>query len=233
MRASVRIVNLRAFLFFLLSASALAQSDGAALAALKLLPRDAAKRLARIEARDGAPAPERWHFLVHDPDADRGVREFVVANGKLVAVRTISQFADSLAATDVFGGDLVKVDSAQIARWAALFTAVNYGRVGTLSYQMAKDPASNVPLWVVTILDPAGDQIGTLTVNASKGVIVSSDGFEKSPAPELLASPVVATASSRKSRERAAPPTPAPTPKPSVLRRIFGSNEEKPEKPPR
>jgi len=60
-------------LLFLLSASlaftqSLAQGDGAALAALKLLPKDAAKRLARIEAWDGVPQPERRHFLAHDPD---------------------------------------------------------------------------------------------------------------------------------------------------------------------
>jgi len=205
--------------------------EGSALDALKLLPKDAAKRLARIEARDGVPQPERWHFLVHDPDADRGVREFVVANGKMVAVRTISQFADSLGTTDVFGGDAVRVDSVQIARWAALFTTANGGTVGTLNYQMAKDPASNAPVWVATILDAAGDQIGTLTVNASKGVIMSSDGFEKSPAPELLASPVVAPISSRVSKARVA--TPVPTPKPNVFRRIFGANEEKPAKPSR
>jgi hypothetical protein len=210
---------------------ALAQSDGSAFAALKLLPKEAAKRLCRIEARDGSPVPERWHFLVYDPVAERGVREFVVANGKMVAVRTLSQFADTLNETEAFGGETLKVDSETIARWAALFAVANGGKVGSLNYQMAKDPVSNGPVWVATVLDPVGDQLGALTVDAVKGAILNSDGFETAPAPELLASPVAAPVSSRSSRARIA--TPAPTPKPNVLRRIFGASEEKSAKPAR
>jgi len=210
---------------------AVAQSEGSALAALKLLPKDVAKRLARIEARDGAPVPERWHLLVYEPDSEHGVREFVVAGGRLVAVRTLSQFADTLKPSDVFGGDSVKLDSEQIARWAALFAAANGGQVGSLNYELKKDSELNGPVWTATILDPAGDQLGAITVNALKGTILDSAGFEKSPAPELLVSPVAAPVTSRPAKLRAAPPT--PTPRPNLFRRILGANEEKPPMPAR
>jgi len=224
-------VYFRGLLFLLFTSAAFAQAEGSALAALKLLPKDAAKRLARIEARDGAPAPERWHFLVYDAEADRGVREFVVAGGKVAAVRTLSQFADTLKPTDVIGGDSVKLDSEQIARWAALFVTANGGQVGTLSYELQKDSALNAPVWTATVLDPAGDQLGAITVNALNGGILTSDGFEKSPPPELLISPIIAPVATRPPKARVAPPV--ATPKPSIVRRIFGANEEKPPKPTR
>ena len=65
-------VYLRAILFFAFVSTAAAQGGGTALDALKLIPKDAAKRLARIEAREGTPAPERWYLLVHDPAEQRG-----------------------------------------------------------------------------------------------------------------------------------------------------------------
>jgi hypothetical protein len=219
-------VYFRGLFFFFFTSVAFAQSEGSALSALKLLPKDVAKRLARIEARDGAPVPERWYLLVYDPEAERGVREFVVTGGKVVAARTLSQFADSLKLSDVFGGDSVKLDSEQLARWATLFVAENGGRLGSMNFQLTKNPALNGPVWTATVLNPEGDQLGAITVNALKGTILGSDGFEKSPAPELLVSPVAAPVVTRAPKARIAPPTPAP--KPSLVRRIFGANEEKP-----
>ena len=52
-----------------------------ALEALKLLPKDARKLVARIEAREGSPNPERWHILVSDKTAENGVKEFVISAG--------------------------------------------------------------------------------------------------------------------------------------------------------
>ena len=96
----MRAVNFRALLFFACVSTAAAQGDGTALAAVKLIPKDAAKRRARIEAREGAPTPERWYLLVHEPTEKRGVREFVVAGGKFVTSRTLSQFAETLKPAD-------------------------------------------------------------------------------------------------------------------------------------
>src|SRR6187455_158050 len=74
-----------------------AEPDRTAFGALALLPKDVAARVARIEGPDGRPFPERWYVLVHDAAAPRGLREFVVTDGKALANRTLSQFADSLA----------------------------------------------------------------------------------------------------------------------------------------
>ncbi len=223
--ATLPDVNLRALLFFLLSVStAAAQGGGTALDALKLIPPDAAKRLARIEAREGTPAPERWYLLVHDPVQERGMREFVVANGKFVTSRTLSQFADTLKPADVIGADTVRVDSAHVAKLAAAFADANGAKAGSLNYELARDAASNAPAWKVTVLDAVGDQLGVLTVNATRGAVMSADGFEKSPAVELLAPPASAAGAGRPAG-KAAKPTPIPTPKPGVLKRIFSGGK--------
>ncbi len=228
------VVYLRAFLFFLSAFTAAAQSGGTALDALKLIPKDAAKRLARIEARDGTPAPERWYLIVHEPAEERGVREYVVAGGKVAGSRTLSQFAEVLKPADVFGADVVKVDSAHVAKLAATFAEANGSRLGSLSYELSRDAATGVPAWKATVLDALGDQLGVLVVNAAKATVLSSAGFEKMPAADLIGAPVEA-ATTAKITEVPRPASvqkkkPAPTPKPNLLKRIFGKNEQ-PAKP--
>jgi hypothetical protein len=207
-------------LFLTFASVACAQGDGSALDALKLLPKDSAKNLARIEAREGAPAPERWYFLVHDPGVPRGMREFVVTGGRIVANRIFSQFADGLKPSDVFGAASVKIDSREVARQAALFTAANGGRVGTVSYELLKAPAENAVVWRATVLDENGDQLGALVIHAGVGTVLSHDGFEKEPPPE----PIRAGPPSR----RSARPVATPVPRPKFFQRIFGANDRKP-----
>ena len=220
----MRTVNLRTLLFLAFVSTAAAQGGGTALDALKLIPKDAAKRLARIEAREGTPAPERWYLLVHDPAEQRGVREFVVADGKFLTSRTLSQFADTLKPTDIIGADTVKVDSAHVAKLAAAFAEANGAKVGMLNYELMRDAATNAPAWKVTVLDAVGDQLGVLAVNATRGAVLSAEGFEKSPAVELLAPPA-GVAGAGRSVAKVAKPTPTPTPKPNVLKRIFGGGK--------
>lgn len=179
-------MNVRPILFFLCAIAVAARADNTALGALKLLPKDAAKRLARIEARDGRPQPERWYLLVQDATAPGGMREMVVTGGKLVANRTLSQFADSLHPAEVVGAASVKVDSDALVRLVASFVVANGARFGSLGYELAKDAATGVPQWRVTILDPKGAQVGVLVIDATKGTVLSHDGFEKEPAAALV-----------------------------------------------
>lgn len=218
------------FLVFVTVASA--QGDGTALGALKLLPKDAAKRLARIEARDGAPAPERWHFLVYDPDSPRGLREFVVAGGKVVASRTLSQFADELKPADVIGTDSVKYNSDHVARLASLYAVANGGRVGSINYELTREASATGPVWRATVLDINGDQIGVLVVTAARGAVVRRDGLELEPAPDLLR---ISLNEQPLLPVRAGGVTAAPggQPRPQPVRATTPAPTSKPAKPPR
>jgi len=188
----MRLSPLAPVFLILMCADIFAQTEPAssALGALKLLPRGEAKRLARIEARDGTPVPERWYFIVHDPKAETGVHEYVVAGGEVVASRDVSQFAESLRAEDVIGSAGLKVNSDRAAQLAQQYALANNMSVATMQYALKKHGAAAAPLWNVTCLDEAGKELGQLVISAGRGTVVSHEGFAAEPPPPLpLAAP--------------------------------------------
>jgi len=169
----------------LLCAGAAAHGETAAttaLGALKLLPKGSAAKVALIEAREGKPAPSRWHILVHDPKEENGVREFVVANGEVVASRNLSQFAESLSADEVLG-EGIKVDSDRVAKLAQQYADANKLELAEMNFELKRDGEGAVPIWNVTCLDAAGNELGHLVLTATKGTIVSHEGFATDPKP--------------------------------------------------
>ena len=161
--------------------SAASDSEGSVLNAIKQLPRGEAKKIARIEARDGTPTPERWHILVNDPKDENGLHEYVISGGEVVASRNLSQFAESLKPTDVIGSSNVKVDSDKLSNLAQQYAAANNVTIAKLNYTLSKEGTDAAALWTVTCLDESGKQIGQIVVSAGKGVVVSHDGFTADP----------------------------------------------------
>ena len=144
-----------------------------AMEAIKLLPKNEAKKIARIEAREGTPAPERWYVIAFDEKSESGVREYAVAGGEIVATRAVSQFAEALKPADVIGGDAVRIDSDRAARLAQQYALANNATVATLNYELKRDGEGAAPLWTVTCLDEAGKELGRVVVTAGKGNVVS------------------------------------------------------------
>jgi hypothetical protein len=156
-----------------------ARAAQTALDALKMLPKGAEKNLARIEAREGTPTPERWHILVHDAQSENGLREFVVADGKLVANRTLSQFAETLTTNDVIGADAVRFNSDVLSALAARYAVSNNVRISSMNYELRKE--NGLPVWRVDCLDARGQKVGGLSVAAGNGKIVAREGFPNEP----------------------------------------------------
>ena len=207
-----------------------------ALDALKLLPKEQRARVARIEARDGTPEPERWHILVRDPAAENRLREFVVAGGVLVAERGISQFAESLASEQMLG-DSVRFNSDRAAQLAQQFAQANGMTVATIAYQLRKDTPAAIPMWRLTCSDAAGREIGSLTLTATKGWVISNQGFALEPPSvreEKAREKTRLAANTQPARERTAqpapetPPQPQPARKPGFMQRLFGAGRQVP-----
>ncbi len=182
------------FALLVLSLTELHAAGTSVFTALKAIPKPAAKNLARIEAYEGAPLPERWYVLTYDPTLPYGLREFAVENGKVVANRTLSQFADLLQPNDVIGAQALKTDTKALVTSAEAFLAANKKSPGTFDFKLMRDPGTPDPVWKVNCIDGEGDQIGTLIMSATDGRVISHPGFEN--APDLTA----------------ARPTPAPVP---------------------
>ncbi len=173
----------------LIAASAAAlhgQNATTALSALKLLPKAELKRIARIEAREGNPTPERWYILVHNPDEESGLREYVVAGGEVVAKRALSQFAEVVKAVEVIGNDGLRMDSDRVGRLAQQYAVANNVVPATINYQLRKDDNDGTPVWNVTCMDGDGKALGGIVVaaNKDKSSVLSQTGFPVAPAAE-------------------------------------------------
>ena len=158
-----------------------AEPDFSALGAIALLPKDAAAKLARIEGPDGRPFPERWYVLVHDSGTPRGLREFVIGGAKVIANRALSQFADSVSADEVVGAAALKINNDEAAGIAAQFARFNNQQLGGVRYEFFKSIDPPAPVWRLTCTDSKGQTLGTIVLHATKGTLLSFQGFEKSP----------------------------------------------------
>jgi hypothetical protein len=152
-----------------------------ALEAVKLLPKDKADRLAFIEGRDGTPEPERWYLIVQDETQQNGFREFAVAGSEIVASRSVSQFAGTVTPGDVIDPDALKIDSDRVSKLAQEYSRANNVEISTLNYRLQKDGPEAAPVWKITCKNEAGAKVAELTVTASKGTVVSHEGFAVEP----------------------------------------------------
>jgi hypothetical protein len=209
-------------------------AEGSAFSALKLIPRGDDRKVARIEAREGTPVPERWYILVNDPKDENGLHEYVVAGGSVVASRNVSQFAEVVKPGDVFGGEPLRIDSDRVANIAREYAAANNVTISSMNYELKKDGTGAALLWNVTCMDENGKEMGRVYVTANKGTVVSHDGFTAEPAgiaTEKLKSPadLARARAEAKKQPRIAraipvgPATPEPTKKPGFLQRVGGS----------
>lgn len=181
-----------------------------ALGAIKLLPKGESKRIARIEAREGTPSPERWHILVHDPKDENGLHEYVVAGGEVVASRNLSQFAESVKEADVFGSSGLKIDSDKVAALAQRYARANDLNIATLNYVLKKEGAAATPLWHLSCLDETGREIGRLVVSSGRGNVISHDGFPAEPGAEVQLDTQATSVVAQENRPRPRRPTTRP-----------------------
>lgn len=222
-------------LFAFASAPVLA---GSAFTALQLLPPEQARNVAAIAGRDGTPEPDRWHFIVFDPKAENGLREIVVVGARKTADRPVSQFAESVTASDVMNSDTMRVDSDAVTKMALQFGVANNVSVSALHFDLRKSGPEAIPLWTVTCLDTSGAELGKLIVSSVRGVVILHPGFAREPdldpiatlsratpppLPDNLSDNRPATANTKKAPpKKRATATPAPTPKAGLLQRMFG-----------
>jgi len=216
------------------TASLSAQTGTSALNAIKLIPKADAKKIARIEAREGNPVPERWYIVVHNPADESGLREYVVAGGAVVASRALSQFAESVKPEDIITGEPLKIDSDRAGKLANQYALANNAIPATLNYQLRKDADDGTPVWNVTCIDENGRALGGVVVAANKGTVLSHNGFPLEPAPAKLKGEEedrdrepARTTKKRyvvRNRPEAVRQAPQEKPNPNFFQRIFGGS---------
>lgn len=152
-----------------------------ALDALRLLPESSGERVAMITGRDGEPTPERWHFIVYDPAEPSGLHEYVVAKGEVVASRSLSQFAETVAPADVVGSAAIKIDSKEALSTARKYVESSKLTPAAYAFSLRKEPKAEGPLWTVACLDQEGRELAKVKVAANSGKVIEHDGFPVTP----------------------------------------------------
>lgn len=141
-----------------------------------------------VEGAGGVPQPNVWRVVLDDPSARGGVRELDVAHGKIVAEHTPVKAYGGSAAGALIDFHKLNLDSAGVftvaekeAQKAKLgFDSVDY----TLRTGDGPDAS---PVWVVHMMDTTRHSIGSISVAADSGVIVS--GLSGGPGPVVDAGP--------------------------------------------
>ncbi len=209
--------------------------------AVRLLAPERQTALAMVVARGGTPVPERWYLLTFDPTAEVGLREFVVADGKIVADRIFSQFAETLTEGAVFEPESLKVNSDRAAMIASAFCQANKVEAKSLHYDLRRGDATGAPLWTIICVSENGQELGRVIISAATGVVIAHPGFREFPSLEQLEgkAPSIAQSDTAEKPETTSAPRshspsperrtiprakPVPTPKPNIFRRIFGGN---------
>lgn len=215
----LRSICLCAFALSLALASSGAE-EKTAFDAVRLLTAEQQAALAIIAARGGTPEPERWHLLAHEAGSETGLREFVVAKGKIVASRNVSQFAESLAPGNVFAPESLKVDSDRVVRVARDFAKANRVSLASVHFDLRRNGPDGAALWTAICLNIRGEELGRLVLNATTpGMVISHTGFSRAPDSEKEETPPAVTERRGKSRPHASntrrrpPLTGAPQPR--------------------
>jgi hypothetical protein len=219
----------------LLLFAAIAASATTALNALRVLLPEQAQNVALITAREGTPEPDRWHVIVFDPSSESGLREYVIAGDRRVASRSVSQFIEKLSAADVLGPAAIKIDSDRVVKTALQYGVANNKTIAALHFDLRKGTTEGVPVWTVICADLGGAETGRLLISATKGEVLSHPGFPLEPPLESVAERAPATPAPNRGESnpstkkpvaptKAATPLPLATPKPPLLRRLFGGN---------
>ena len=144
--------------------------------AFRSVPAEEGLRLARIGASEGAPTPERWHFIVYDPSSENGLCDYVVADGRVVARNGVSQFAREAQPRDVLPYRSVRVDSDRVAAVVTRYADANDVEVISLNYELRKEPLDAQPVWKITAFDARGERVGWLMFDAGDGSVIARGG---------------------------------------------------------
>jgi hypothetical protein len=171
-----------------LNPSTVNAAEGAtALQAKAVLPPDVGSRVAAIFGCEGRPVPERWRYIVWDESAENGFREYVVFAGKIVSKNTVSQFATMARPEEVLKPDAIQVDSDKAGWIALMYASANNLLISSLHFSLRQTPELSTPVWKVDCFDGTQRQVGSISIAADGGKVLTHLGFANEPSPTVLA----------------------------------------------
>jgi hypothetical protein len=137
---------------------------------------DVLKHVIEVEGHAGVPQPTVWRVVLDDPAARGGVRELDISHGKIVAEHTPTRTYSGSSAGAIIDFHKLNLDSS--GAFTVAEKEAQKARIGfdSVDYTLRTgDGADASPVWVIHMMDSAHHSIGTMSVAADTGAIVSSD----------------------------------------------------------
>ena len=175
-------------MFTLLSGAAVAAEGQTAFRAFSVIAAEEGLSLIGIAGCEGTPEPERWHLILFDPASDTGLRDYTVADGRIVARNGVSQFFAEVRPEDVLLAGSVTIDSDRAGWIARSYAAANRLPLVSLNYHLRRDILGGAPVWKITCFDAEQRQLGWLVISGNEETVIAQHGFEKTPVVDQLPS---------------------------------------------
>jgi len=131
------------------------------------------KSVIEVKGRNGVPQPTVWTILINDPLARGGVREIEVSNGHITSERTPLKAYSGQGEGSALNFEKLNLDSeGAFAVAEAEARNLKIGFFG-VDYVLRCDETGGAPLWIVQLLDDKQHSVGSVTVAADTGTVVS------------------------------------------------------------
>lgn len=164
----------------LLLTQAFSQAGDTAYQVLRLIGKghqDYLNRVVEVRGTAGQPQPVTWTVVLDDPSARGGVREMDVSKGRVVSEHTPVRAYAGAGANSVMDFKHLNLDS------EGAFTVANEEAVkrnvgfDSVDYVLRADPQTGAPQWILRLIDVKRVLVGTITISADNGAVVSTSGF--------------------------------------------------------
>ena len=132
-------------------------------------------RVIELKGRSGDPQPELWTIILDDQLARGGVREIEVANGRVVSERTPVKSYSGSALGITMNFQKLNLDSE--GAFAIAEAEAKAAKLGfdSVDYLLRCDDANSAPTWVLQLLDPQQQNLGSITIAADTGAVLAKD----------------------------------------------------------
>ncbi len=168
------------FLLVLFASSAFAQERPTAYEALRVVGtqfnRAAIRRVLSVSGVDGDPQPAKWNVLIADRNAPSGVREFEVANGRIISNRTPAGGVTGTTKDATIETSKLNLDSSGAFTVASHTADQSHLNFNFVSYTLRTNE-HGIPVWIVTLQDENRHSLGTIQIGANRGNVTRVEGM--------------------------------------------------------
>jgi hypothetical protein len=137
---------------------------------------DALKHVVEVEGHGGVPEPEVWTVVLDDPSARGGIRELNIAHGKIVGEHTPLKTYGGSSAGALIDFHKLNLDSSGAFTVAEKQSEKTHVGFDAVDYTLRTgDGPDASPVWVLHMVDTNHHSVGTLSLAADTGVVVTND----------------------------------------------------------